>query len=245
MNHVPARYKHPVRYLVRRDLHEETRSLLARSNATRWVPFAQVLERLMPPEGSRSGVFERHVLVRGEAAGPARTSNMALDESILRDCLKHVLTLCYATDPLNWARRFCDEIDGWVHDYAYNAHAVLTHLATPDHRGQPPLTAEEREARFYACRRAMAGLTEECHLIVQQGADVYRAATREQRTVLDGQDVDEEAFRRTFGWWLLAERLRFCTTVEYEPFRRSERLRNAAPWPGFYDTFDDPAIVTV
>ncbi|KAI0026881.1 hypothetical protein K488DRAFT_75003 [Vararia minispora EC-137] len=87
-----------------------------------------------------------------------------------------------------------------------------------------PFSPEEREARFYACHRAMAGLTEEWDLIVRQGAHAYRAATRGGHTVLDGGDIDADAFRHTFGWWSPAERLHFRVTQETEPFHREQRL---------------------
>ncbi|KAI0027492.1 hypothetical protein K488DRAFT_74499 [Vararia minispora EC-137] len=190
------------------------------------------------------GVFERHLLLGGGDAGPARTPNMAIDESTLRDCLKHVLSLCYATDPSDWAKLFAREIRAWVYDYSFNAHVVITDLATPDHTGEPRFSAEECEARFYACRRAMAGLTEECDLLVRQGAHAYRAATRAGHTVLDGQDypdsLDEDAFRCTFGWWSPAERLHIRATKETEPFHRSERIRIAAAALGFDFTPRDP-----
>ncbi|KAI0026855.1 hypothetical protein K488DRAFT_91763 [Vararia minispora EC-137] len=90
---------------------------------------------------------------------------MAIDESILRDCLKHLLTLCYAEDPLEWPDRFRRQIDAW-------------------HR----ISAEERYARFYASRRAMAGLTQERDLILRQGAHAWRVATERGHAVLDGRE---------------------------------------------------------
>ncbi|KAI0027341.1 hypothetical protein K488DRAFT_74619 [Vararia minispora EC-137] len=193
-----------------------------------WMPFVQVLERLEQAEASRGNVFEPHPLVGGGHAGPARTPNMAIDKGILRDCLQHLLALCYAWHPDSWNDGFCDAIKSWVHDYAFNAYIVLTRHATPDRTGQVPFSPAEREAHFYACRRAMAGLSVERDLIVHQGAHAYRAAVGAGHTVLDGQDVNEDAFRSTFGWWTPAERLHFRTAQELRPFRQAARLRRAA-----------------
>ncbi|KAI0027243.1 hypothetical protein K488DRAFT_91087 [Vararia minispora EC-137] len=153
---------------------------------------------------------------------------MALDESDLRDCFKHVLTLCHAWDSREWARRFREQIETWVRDYAFNAHVVLMWEAEPERTRGRRFSAGEGYARFYACRRAMAGLTQECDLIVREGAHAWRVATSGGHTVLDGRDVDADAFRRTFGWWSAAERLHFRSSQETLPFRISEGIRERA-----------------
>ncbi|KAI0029030.1 hypothetical protein K488DRAFT_89152 [Vararia minispora EC-137] len=204
------------------------------------MPFEQVMERLVQAEGSRREVFEPHQLVGGGLAGPARTANMAIDEGILRECLQHVLALSHAWEPVAWRRQFRAEIDAWVHDYAFNAYVVLTRHATPDRRGRIPFSPGEREARFYACRQAMAGLSEERDLIVLQGAHAYRAAVGAGHTVLDGQDVNEDAFRHMFGWWTATERLQFRTVQELRPFRQQLRRRRAAARHGIDLTPNDP-----
>ncbi|KAI0026591.1 hypothetical protein K488DRAFT_75227 [Vararia minispora EC-137] len=74
----------------------------------------------------------------------------------------------------------------------------------------------------------MAGLTQERDLILRQGAHAWRVATERGHAVLDGRDVDEEAFRRMFGWWSGPERLHFRSSQETLPFRISERIRELA-----------------
>ncbi|KAI0026923.1 hypothetical protein K488DRAFT_91664 [Vararia minispora EC-137] len=152
---------------------------LLREERARWVPFEQVLKRLDLPQGSRLGAWEPHPLAGRGRAGSARTSNMAIDERILRECLQYLLSLCHAKNALDWAVWFREVVDAWVYDYAFNAHVILTVHARPDHTGEVPFLPEEREAWFYACRRAMAGLSEELDLICRDS-------------------IDEDAFRRAF-----------------------------------------------
>ncbi|KAI0026879.1 hypothetical protein K488DRAFT_75001 [Vararia minispora EC-137] len=121
-----TRPKHPMSFLVRRDMGPGMPVLLARKDQPNWLPFERVLDRLESPQESRLAVFEPHFLLGGGNAGPMWTPNMAIDEQTLRDCLKHLLTLCHAENPRDWADTFCDEIKGWVHDYGFNTHVVLT-----------------------------------------------------------------------------------------------------------------------
>ncbi|KAI0027298.1 hypothetical protein K488DRAFT_74655 [Vararia minispora EC-137] len=186
---------------------------------------ADVLEQHNSP---RMHQFEPHPLLGEGHAGPMCSPNMALDEGDLRDCFKHVLTLCHAWDSHEWARRFWEQIETWVSDYAFNAHVIFMWEVEPKHTRGCRFSAEERYARFYACRCAMAGLTQECDLIVRKGAHMWQVATSGGHTVLDGREVDADAFRCTFGWWSMGEQLHFRSSQKTLLFWISEGIYERA-----------------
>ncbi|KAI0036686.1 hypothetical protein K488DRAFT_67513 [Vararia minispora EC-137] len=148
-----------VRYVVRSDMRRSTPAVLPCDASANWKPFEQVLDAVEQD---------------GRTRHPARLLQAS------------AVSLSYA-GPSLWVRYFREQIDAWVYDYAFNAHVILTCHADSVRKGRHRILAEERYARFYACRRVMAGLSQGCDLIVRQGAHVWRVATSRGHTVLDGR----------------------------------------------------------